>query len=147
MLIGIPKERLPNESRVAATPKTVEQLIKLGFSVTLEHDAGKRASFDDESYIAAGATLSDREQVWQSDIVLKVNAPDDEEIALTRAGSTLVSFYLARTESRSAVKAGRTSGHGNGNGFSAAYLTSAVAGCPELYGEHCRLSRHCRSRP
>ena len=51
MLIGIPKERLPNESRVAATPKTVEQLIKLGFSVTLEHDAGKRASFDDESYI------------------------------------------------------------------------------------------------
>ncbi len=92
MLIGIPKERLPNESRVAATPKTVEQLIKLGFSVTLEHDAGKRASFDDESYIAAGATLSDREQVWQSDIVLKVNAPDDEEIALTRAGSTLVSF-------------------------------------------------------
>lgn len=92
MLIGIPKERLPNESRVAATPKTVEQLIKLGFSVTLEHDAGKRASFDDESYLAAGATLSDREQVWQSDIVLKVNAPDDEEIALTRAGSTLVSF-------------------------------------------------------
>ena len=92
MLIGIPKERLPNESRVAATPKTVEQLIRLGFSVTLEHDAGKRASFDDESYLAAGATLSDREQVWQADIVLKVNAPDDEEIALTRAGSTLVSF-------------------------------------------------------
>ena len=92
MLIGIPKERLPNESRVAATPKTVEQLIRLGFIVTVERDAGKRASFDNESYIAAGATLSDRDQVWQSDIVLKVNAPDDEEIALTRAGSTLVSF-------------------------------------------------------
>lgn len=92
MLIGIPKERLPNESRVAATTKTVEQLIKLGFSVTLEHDAGKRASFDDESYLAAGATLSDRQQVWQADIVMKVNAPDDDEIALTRAGSTLVSF-------------------------------------------------------
>ncbi|KKB05244.1 Re/Si-specific NAD(P)(+) transhydrogenase subunit alpha [Pantoea anthophila] len=92
MLIGIPKERLPNESRVAATPKTVEQLIKLGFSVTLEHDAGKRASFDDESYLAAGATLSGRQQVWQADIVMKVNAPDDDEIALTRAGSTLVSF-------------------------------------------------------
>ena len=92
MLIGIPKERLPNESRVAATPKTVEQLIKLGFSVTLEHDAGKRASFDDESYLAAGATLSNRQQVWQADIVMKVNAPDDDEIALTRAGSTLVSF-------------------------------------------------------
>ncbi|WP_312054540.1 Re/Si-specific NAD(P)(+) transhydrogenase subunit alpha [Pantoea brenneri] len=92
MLIGIPKERLPGESRVAATPQTVGQLIKLGFSVTLEHDAGLNASFDDDSYLAAGATLSDARQVWQSDIVLKVNAPLDEEIALTRAGSTLVSF-------------------------------------------------------
>ena len=92
MLIGIPKERLGNESRVAATPKTVEQLIKLGFSVTIEHDAGQRASFDDASYVAAGATLSERQQVWQSDIVMKVNAPDDEEVELTRAGSTVVSF-------------------------------------------------------
>jgi NAD(P) transhydrogenase subunit alpha len=92
MLIGIPKERLLNESRVAATPQTVGQLIKLGFSVTVEHDAGLGASFDDDSYVAAGATLSDSQQVWQSDIVFKVNAPDDEEIALTREGSTLVSF-------------------------------------------------------
>ena len=92
MLIGIPKERFPGESRVAATPQTVGQLIKLGFSVTLEHDAGLSASFDDDSYLAAGATLSDTQQVWQSDIVLKVNAPLDDEIALTRAGSTLVSF-------------------------------------------------------
>ncbi|PZD64981.1 NAD(P)(+) transhydrogenase (Re/Si-specific) subunit alpha [Pantoea ananatis] len=92
MLIGIPKERLANESRVAATPKTVEQLIKLGFSVAVEHDAGKRASFDDNSYLAAGASLTDSQQVWQADIVLKVNAPDDDETGLIREGSTLVSF-------------------------------------------------------
>ncbi|OWY78600.1 Re/Si-specific NAD(P)(+) transhydrogenase subunit alpha [Pantoea sp. AMG 501] len=92
MLIGIPKERLANESRVAATPKTVEQLIKLGFSVAVEHDAGKRASFDDDSYLAAGASLTERQQVWQADIVLKVNAPDDDETGLIREGSTLVSF-------------------------------------------------------
>ncbi|MCW6031251.1 Re/Si-specific NAD(P)(+) transhydrogenase subunit alpha [Pantoea sp. JK] len=92
MLIGIPKERLANESRVAATPKTVEQLIKLGFSVTVEQSAGLRASFDDESFIAVGAIISNTQDVWQSDIVLKVNAPDDQEIELTRAGSTLVSF-------------------------------------------------------
>lgn len=92
MLIGIPKERLANESRVAATPKTVEQLIKLGFSVTVEQGAGLRASFDDDSFIAAGASISHPQDVWQSDIVLKVNAPDDSEIALMRAGSTLVSF-------------------------------------------------------
>ena len=92
MLIGIPKERLANESRVAATPKTVEQLITLGFRVTVEQGAGIRASFDDESFIAAGASISNTQDVWQSDIVLKVNAPDDSEIALMRAGSTLVSF-------------------------------------------------------
>jgi len=92
MLIGIPKERLANESRVAATPKTVEQLVKLGFSVTVEQGAGLRASFDDDSFIAAGASISNPQDVWQSDIVLKVNAPDDSEIALMRAGSTLVSF-------------------------------------------------------
>ncbi|MGP0153434.1 Re/Si-specific NAD(P)(+) transhydrogenase subunit alpha [Pantoea ananatis] len=92
MLIGIPKERLANESRVAATPKTVEQLIKLGFSVAVEHDAGKRASFDDDSYLAAGASLTDSQQLWQADIVLKVNAPDDDETGLIREGSTLVSF-------------------------------------------------------
>ncbi|MEN5015571.1 Re/Si-specific NAD(P)(+) transhydrogenase subunit alpha [Erwinia sp. Eh17-17] len=92
MLIGITKERLPNEARAAATPKTVEQLIALGFSVAVESGAGKLASFDDAAFEAAGATITDTVNVWQSDIVLKVNAPDDEEIALTRAGSTLVSF-------------------------------------------------------
>ena len=92
MLIGITKERLPNEARAAATPKTVEQLIALGFSVAVESGAGKLASFDDAAFEGAGATITDTVNVWQSDIVLKVNAPDDEEIALTRAGSTLVSF-------------------------------------------------------
>jgi len=92
MLIGVPKERLPNEARVAATPKTVEQLLKLGFTVAVESGAGKLASFDDAAFVAAGASITDAVNVWQSDIVLKVNAPTDEEIALTREGSTLVSF-------------------------------------------------------
>lgn len=92
MLIGVPKERLPNEARVAATPKTVEQLLKLGFSVAIEQQAGKAASFEDSAYQQAGATLVDRQQALQADIVLKVNAPDDEEIALLREGSTLISF-------------------------------------------------------
>lgn len=92
MLIGVPKERLPNEARVAATPKTVEQLLKLGFSVAIEQQAGIAASFTDSAYQQAGATLVDRQQALQADIVLKVNAPDDEEIALLREGSTLISF-------------------------------------------------------
>ncbi|PKH26757.1 NAD(P)(+) transhydrogenase (Re/Si-specific) subunit alpha [Enterobacterales bacterium CwR94] len=92
MLIGIPKERLPNEARVAATPKTVEQLLKLGFTVAIEQDAGLAASFDNAAFIAAGADVVSRDAVWQSDLILKVNAPDDEEVLLVREGATLVSF-------------------------------------------------------
>ncbi|MEC5341520.1 Re/Si-specific NAD(P)(+) transhydrogenase subunit alpha [Brenneria populi] len=92
MRIGVPKERLTNEARVAATPKTVEQLLKLGFEVSIEHGAGKLASFEDTAYAQAGASLAATDEVWQSDIILKVNAPLEDEIELTRAGSTIVSF-------------------------------------------------------
>ncbi|WAT02471.1 Re/Si-specific NAD(P)(+) transhydrogenase subunit alpha [Rouxiella chamberiensis] len=92
MRIGIPRERLTNEARVAATPKTVEQLLKLGFTVAIEQGAGKLASFDDAAYQAAGATVEAGDAVWQSDIVMKVNAPLDDEIGKLQAGSTLVSF-------------------------------------------------------
>lgn len=92
MLIGIPKERLPNESRVAATPKTVAQLLKMGFTVAIEQDAGKLASFEDHAFTEAGATVADTQRIWQSDIILKVNAPLDDEIPLMREGSTLISF-------------------------------------------------------
>ncbi|TQI80614.1 NAD(P) transhydrogenase alpha subunit [Serratia fonticola] len=92
MRIGVPRERLANEARVAATPKTVEQLLKLGFTVAIETAAGKLASFEDAAYEAAGATITDTADVWQSDLILKVNAPQEDEIALMREGSTLVSF-------------------------------------------------------
>ncbi|NDL62349.1 Re/Si-specific NAD(P)(+) transhydrogenase subunit alpha [Acerihabitans arboris] len=92
MRIGVPKERLANEARVAATPKTVEQLLKLGFTVAIENGAGKLASFEDAAFLAAGASITDTADVWQSDIILKVNAPTDDEIALIKPGSTLVSF-------------------------------------------------------
>ncbi|EDH9950322.1 NAD(P)(+) transhydrogenase (Re/Si-specific) subunit alpha, partial [Salmonella enterica subsp. enterica serovar Pomona] len=92
MRIGIPKERLPNETRVAATPKTVEQLLKLGFSVAIESGAGQLASFDDKAFAQAGADIVDGNAIWQSEIILKVNAPEEEEIALLNPGTTLVSF-------------------------------------------------------
>ncbi|MET3700253.1 Re/Si-specific NAD(P)(+) transhydrogenase subunit alpha [Citrobacter sp. UYEF32] len=92
MRIGVPKERLANETRVAATPKTVEQLLKLGFTVAIESGAGKLASFDDNAFTQAGATVVDKNNVWHSDVILKVNAPTDDEIALLNPGTTLVSF-------------------------------------------------------
>ncbi|MGP1573034.1 Re/Si-specific NAD(P)(+) transhydrogenase subunit alpha [Aggregatibacter segnis] len=92
MLIGVPRELLDNESRVAATPKTVQQILKLGFDVIVEHDAGFKASFEDQAFVAAGAKVGDVAQVWQADIIFKVNAPTDDEIALIKEGATLVSF-------------------------------------------------------
>ncbi|OAT39174.1 Re/Si-specific NAD(P)(+) transhydrogenase subunit alpha [Proteus myxofaciens] len=92
MRIGIPKERLSNETRVAATPATVAQLIKLGFTVAIESGAGIASSFEDSAYEKAGAEIANDKNIWQSDIILKVNAPVDEEIVLLKEGCTLVSF-------------------------------------------------------
>ncbi|MGV3345724.1 Re/Si-specific NAD(P)(+) transhydrogenase subunit alpha [Enterobacteriaceae bacterium LUAb1] len=92
MQIGIPKERLTNEARIAATPKTVEQLLKLGFQVAVEQGAGRAASFDDSAFVTAGAQIVMPDEVWQADIILKVNAPLDEEIPLFQQGATLISF-------------------------------------------------------
>lgn len=92
MRIGIPRERLANEARVAATPSTVTQLLKLGFSVCVENNAGHLASFDDIAYEQAGAEIVDRDTAFAADIVFKVNAPLADEIPLLKEGATSVSF-------------------------------------------------------
>lgn len=96
MQIGVPKEILAGETRVAASPKSVEQLLKLGFEVNVEAGAGELASFDDASFEAAGAKIVSTEQVWESDLILKVNAPlsdeKNDEIALLKDGASLISF-------------------------------------------------------
>ncbi len=99
MLIGIPKEPMAGETRVAATPKTVEQLIKLGFDVCIEANAGHAANFDDASYQAAGASINaDTKAVYQSDLVLKVNPLLEHllqgchELDLLKEGGHLISF-------------------------------------------------------
>ena len=91
MRIGVPKESRPGETRVAATPKTVEQLIGLGYAVFVQSGAGALASFDDDAYRAAGADIVD-DAVWNTDILLKINAPSDAEIARLRAGQVVVSL-------------------------------------------------------
>ena len=92
MRIGIPKESLAGETRVACTPATVAQLLKLGFEVVVEHDAGAGASLNDAAYAAAGAAVADAAEVWASPLIYKVNAPDEAEIGRLSAGQTLVSF-------------------------------------------------------
>jgi len=90
--IGVPTESRPGETRVAATPKTVGQLIGLGYDVVVERGAGARSSFADDAYAGAGASVVEGAEAWASDVVLKVNAPNDDEIALLRPGSVLASL-------------------------------------------------------
>lgn len=92
MIIGIPRESLAGETRVAATPATVGQLIKLGYSVVVESGAGAASSFADAAYVEAGASVGSSAEALSADIVLKVNAPDDGEIAALKDGATLVSL-------------------------------------------------------
>ncbi len=100
MNIGVPKETRAGERRVAATPESIGRLKKLGFEILIESDAGAGASFNDDDYRNAGATVvADARDVWsQADIVLKVHPPDVHptlgvhEADLLREGATLVSF-------------------------------------------------------
>ncbi|MBB3600833.1 NAD(P) transhydrogenase subunit alpha [Mycolicibacterium sp. BK556] len=92
MIIGIPRESLPGETRVAATPQTVGQLIKLGYEVLVESGAGVAASFSDEAFVEAGASIGTNAEALATDIVLKVNAPTSAEIAALRDGATLISL-------------------------------------------------------
>jgi NAD(P) transhydrogenase subunit alpha len=92
MQIGVPREVLDGETRVAASPKSVEQLLKLGFDVVVESGAGALASFDDAAFEAAGAKLAGNGDIWNSDVLLKVNAPTDAEIEALKDGATLISF-------------------------------------------------------
>ena len=92
MLIGVPRESRPRETRVAATPTTVTQLLKLGYDVVVESGAGGGSSFPDEAYAEAGARVGSAAEAWQADVVLRVNAPSPEEIGLLRDGAMLVSL-------------------------------------------------------
>lgn len=90
MKIGIPREVRPDESRVAAAPETVERLRKLGFDVLVESNAGQAASFPDTAYLQAGAEIGSRLDAWQCDLVVKINAPNDEELELLPTNGRLL---------------------------------------------------------
>jgi len=92
MNIGIPKESLRGENRIASSPSAVKELLKLGFTVNIQKGAGIKASFTDQEFIDAGAEIVAKKKCWQSDIVFKVNAPTIEEADLLNEGATLVSF-------------------------------------------------------
>ncbi|MEL6157793.1 MAG: Re/Si-specific NAD(P)(+) transhydrogenase subunit alpha [Cyanobacteria bacterium J06623_5] len=97
--IGIPKEIVDGERRVAATPATVKKLQKLGFDVLIENGAGEEANFGNEAYQAVGCEIvHTATELWErSDVVLKVQPPQDHpngrhEADMLSAHQSLISF-------------------------------------------------------
>ena len=90
MLIGIPLETLPGESRVAATPETVKKYIAAGHTVVVQNNAGVAASVPDEAYEAVGATIGSAADALSAELILKVRAPQSQELAQIKAGTTLL---------------------------------------------------------
>lgn len=90
--IGIPKETSFQERRVALVPDAVAVLVANGHQVIVENDAGVNANYQDKDYSEAGAQISyGPEQVYKSDIVLKVAPPTFDEIELMKPRQTLIS--------------------------------------------------------
>ena len=100
MILGIPKEILENETRVAAIPATVKQYISAGFDVKIESGAGLKSQITDNDFKEAGAEiLSDASSVFSSsDMILKVNSPTDDELAMIKDGSSYISFFQTMKE-------------------------------------------------
>lgn len=108
MILGIPKEILENETRVAVIPATVKQYISAGFDVKIESGAGLKSLITDNDFKEAGAEiLPDASSVFNSsDMILKVNSPTDDELAMIKDGSSYISFFqtMKETSKVSALK-------------------------------------------
>ncbi len=94
MKLAIPKERQDGETRCAASPETVKKLVALGLEVTVESGAGAHASISDKAFEEAGAKIAanEAEALKDADIVFKVRAPLDEEVALVKKGAFLAAI-------------------------------------------------------
>ncbi|MCC6251676.1 MAG: Re/Si-specific NAD(P)(+) transhydrogenase subunit alpha [Bacteroidia bacterium] len=99
MRIAVPKETKIKENRVAITPDVVKDLVNKGFQVSIQSDAGSSSFYSDSQYTAVGATvINDLASLYkEADIVLRVNAPLPDEIALMKKNAVLISFMFAGT--------------------------------------------------
>ena len=92
LTIGIPKEISLQEKRVALVPEAVALLVAHGHEVLVEAGAGENSNFTDIDYSESGARIiHDRKQVFESGIILKVEPPSLDEVALMERGATLIS--------------------------------------------------------
>src|SRR5690606_39506102 len=90
MQIGIPRETALGETRVAVTPETVKKMVAAKHTVLVERTAGHAARYGDDAYADAGAQLVDAQQALGAQLVLKVQAPDANELAAMKTCTTLI---------------------------------------------------------
>lgn len=94
-VLGVPKETLPGEQRVALTPANIARLVRDGFEVLVETGAGAGADFSDADFTNVGARIvPDPAEIWAADWVLKLNPPDEKEAARLREGAGLISYIF-----------------------------------------------------
>ncbi|MDX6448276.1 MAG: H+-translocating transhydrogenase subunit alpha, partial [Gaiellaceae bacterium] len=96
MRIGVPSESAVGERRVALVPESIGRLVQAGFEVEIEPGAGERASFLDEAYAQAGASVGGG--AWEADAVVKVQKPSPEEAGRLRDGQVLIAFLQPLTD-------------------------------------------------
>ncbi|HRO08845.1 MAG TPA: alanine dehydrogenase [Saprospiraceae bacterium] len=90
--IGVPKETILSERRVTLVPHSVRTLIGYGHEVTIESGAGLQANFTDLNYAEAGAKIThSREEIFKSQIIVKIAPPTNEEIAMMHPDQVLIS--------------------------------------------------------
>lgn len=94
MLIAIPAETNPAESRVAATPETVKKFLGLGAQVKVQADAGLKSGIPDKDYAQVGAVIAQDAQatVKDADIVLRVRRPNVQELAGAKQGAVVIAI-------------------------------------------------------
>lgn len=102
MKVGVPREVVPGERRVALVPDSVSRLVEEGLEVLVQSGAGSAAGFDDGAYEEAGATVTDdAPAVFASDVVVKVAPPrtggEENEVARLRNGAAFIGFMQPLT--------------------------------------------------
>jgi alanine dehydrogenase len=92
LFIGLPKEISLQESRIALTPEAVSLLVKNGHEVMLEKGAGDAAKFSDNEYSEAGAKIAySPEEVFEADVILKIEPITEKEIGYLKNDQTIIS--------------------------------------------------------
>ena len=99
MIIGLPKEIKDNEYRVAITPGGVRQLVDSGHEVLVQTGAGEGSGFSDDEYDWGGARIvSEDNDVWVADLVVKVKEPQPSEYSLMKRGLSLFTYLHLAAE-------------------------------------------------